>query len=63
VVKDPLDPDAIYLTWYGGEAPYELVRDTRPDLSTSVPIYSETDLDHSDPVRNDGVTYFYRVDP
>lgn len=63
VVKDPLEPDAVYLTWYGGEPPYELVRDTKPDLSTGVPVYSEHDLDYSDPVLDDGQTYFYRIEP
>lgn len=63
VVKDPLDPEALYLSWYGGFAPYDLVRDTDPTMPAPAPIYSEIDLSYSDPVLGDGHTYFYLVNP
>lgn len=64
VAKDPLHPDSVLITWYGGHQPYQLQRSTSPNFGSPVTLVSPTDpLDHqySDPVRGDNQAYFYRL--
>ena len=61
VSKDPLDSNAVFLTWYGGMPPYDLQRDVAPQMSMPTLVYQETDLQFSDPVYSDGMDYYYRI--
>lgn len=62
LVPDPFDSNGIFLTWYGGEPPFALERDTQVDFTTPILLLLETDTQFSDPVLNDTIDYFYRVD-
>jgi len=61
VSQDPLHPGAVYLSWYGGHLLYDQRRDTVPDFAAPLSLYQEVDLQHSDPVLDDGIDYFYRA--
>jgi len=63
VAFDPLDPQALLVSWYGGEGPYTLRRDVVSAFDAPVtPMFQQYDLQFSDAVRLNGTDYYYRLD-
>jgi hypothetical protein len=61
VSKDPLDPSAVFLRWYGGTPPFDLFRDVVPQMDAPVSLYQETDLQFAEGVLLAGMDYYYRL--